>query len=65
MYGFTVRSGNILRISGITYTLKEADPAKTTTVTVNNDTDAIYQSVVDFVDMYNDWQRKAALLRAV
>lgn len=48
------QSTNEFTISGITYNLKEADPSKSATVTVNNDSDAIYQSVVDFVSMYNE-----------
>lgn len=47
------QSTNNFTIAGITYNLKEADPAKELTVTVTNDTDAIYKSVVDFVEMYN------------
>lgn len=49
------QSSNEFTISGITYNLKSADAAGVkTTVTVNNDTTAIYDSVVNFVNMYNE-----------
>ncbi|MDR2006681.1 MAG: flagellar filament capping protein FliD [Acidaminococcales bacterium] len=47
------QSTNEFTISGITYSLKEADPSKTLTVTVKNDTEGIYNSVKEFVEMYN------------
>jgi flagellar hook-associated protein 2 len=47
------QSSNEFTISGITYNLKEADALKNLTVTVKNDTEAIFQSVKDFVEMYN------------
>lgn len=52
------QSSNSFTISGVTYNLKEADPSKELTVTVNNDNDAIYQSVVNFVNMYNELLEK-------
>jgi flagellar hook-associated protein 2 len=47
------QASNEFTISGITYSLKEADPSKTLTVTVKNDTEGIFKSVKDFVEMYN------------
>lgn len=48
------QTSNEFTISGVTYDLKEADENKSITVTVKNDTDAVMQSVRDFVSMYNE-----------
>ncbi|MDI6827447.1 MAG: flagellar filament capping protein FliD [Armatimonadota bacterium] len=41
-------------IPGITLNLQKADATKTVTITVENDTNAIKQSIKDFVDQYNN-----------
>lgn len=41
-------------IPGVTLNLQKADPTKTITITVENDTDAVKQSIKDFVDQYNN-----------
>ena len=48
------QSSNDFTIAGINYSLKEADPTKTTTIEVKSDTEAILQSVKDFVNSYNE-----------
>lgn len=48
------QSSNDFTIAGINYSLKEADPTKTTTIEVKSDTEAILQSVRDFVSSYNE-----------
>lgn len=48
------QSSNEFTIAGINYSLKEADPTKTTTIEVKSDTEAILQSVKDFVNSYNE-----------
>lgn len=40
-------------ISGVTLNLKEADPARTLTLTISQDTESSVASVQDFVDAYN------------
>ncbi len=50
------QNSNEFTISGITYSLKDADAVngKTTTVTVKNDNDGMLKAVKDFVDQYNE-----------
>lgn len=49
----TERTSNTFTVNQVTYTLREttSSPVSITTAT---DTDAIYESIVDFVDKYND-----------
>ncbi|HBV96594.1 MAG: hypothetical protein JL50_16565 [Peptococcaceae bacterium BICA1-7] len=48
-------SSNTVLVNGITLTLKDGQPAdpKTATVTVAHDPDAVYDSIVKFIDQYN------------
>ena len=48
------QSSNDFTIAGINYSLKEADPTKTTTIEVKSDSEAILQSVKNFVNSYNE-----------
>lgn len=48
------QSSNDFTIAGINYSLKEADENKTVTIEVKSDTEAILQSVKDFVNSYNE-----------
>jgi len=44
------RSTNQFTAGGVTFTLLEADPSKTITVTVSQDTDAIVEKIESFVN---------------
>jgi flagellar hook-associated protein 2 len=44
---------NTYTVNGVTFNFIEADPEKTVTVTVENDIEAVVNSIKDFVDSYN------------
>jgi len=48
-----LRSGNIITLNGITYTLLR-ESATEQNVTLNADTDAIYSNILNFVNKYNE-----------
>jgi Flagellar capping protein len=48
------RSTNQFTAGGVTFTLLEADPSKTITVNVSQDTDAILEKIESFVNKYNE-----------
>ncbi|OXS79335.1 flagellar filament capping protein FliD [Domibacillus enclensis] len=49
----TNRSTNTFEINGVTVTLKQAGTGGTATLSVNRDTDAIFNNIKDFVEKYN------------
>ncbi|HAF17742.1 MAG: flagellar filament capping protein FliD [Thermacetogeniaceae bacterium] len=44
---------NSYTVNGVTFSFKEADPEKTVFLTVENDIDAVVNSIKNFVDSYN------------
>lgn len=55
----TERTSNSFTINGVSYTLKntfntESNPSSPVTISVNNDTDTIFNNIKNFVDQYND-----------
>ncbi|OPY58775.1 MAG: Flagellar hook-associated protein 2 [Pelotomaculum sp. PtaU1.Bin035] len=46
-------AGNQFTISGVNYTLTGTSSSQTVNVSVANDTDAVYNSIKSFVDLYN------------
>jgi len=44
---------NSYTVNGVTFTFKKADPEKTIILTVENDIDAVVNSIKNFVDSYN------------
>ncbi|AEG15380.1 flagellar hook-associated 2 domain-containing protein [Desulfofundulus kuznetsovii DSM 6115] len=47
-------STNTVTVAGITLNLKQADPNNPVTITVSNDTDAVFNAIKDFVSAYNE-----------
>jgi flagellar hook-associated protein 2 len=45
---------NTPTVAGITLNLKQADPNNPVTITVSNDTDAVFNAIKDFVNAYNE-----------
>ncbi|RYL93651.1 flagellar hook-associated protein 2 [Sporolactobacillus sp. THM19-2] len=51
----THRHSNTFTVGGVTYTLQgNTAPGETATVRVDNDTEAVFKKITDFVDQYND-----------
>jgi flagellar hook-associated protein 2 len=51
----THRHSNTFTVGGVTYTLQgNTAPGETATVRVDNDTEAVFKKITNFVDQYND-----------